>query len=109
MGIGTLKEILSVYQNLSKLVQLQSNTLKTTISGFESLCNENRDRNHYPQHNDDEDRVDLDVLQRYSNCRNVRFIFRENEISVYRLGWSAVLCCAGERTKHADTAAVLVG
>merc|ERR1719361_2608770 len=41
--IGTLKEILSVYQNLSKLVQLQSNTLKTTIIDFENLCNENED------------------------------------------------------------------
>merc|ERR1712048_1035424 len=34
--IGTLREILSVYQNLSKLVQLQSDTLKSTIT---DLCN----------------------------------------------------------------------
>eukprot|EP01084_Bolivina_argentea_P164765 286396_1 len=39
--IETLKEILSVYQNLSKLIQLQSNTLKTTIIDFQSLCHEN--------------------------------------------------------------------
>merc|ERR1712212_852396 len=59
--IGTLKEILSVYQNLSKLVQLQSHTLKTTILDFESLCNETR---HHYQHHEDE--LDMDVLQRYS-------------------------------------------
>jgi len=39
--IETLKEILSVYQNLSKLIQLQSNTLKTTLVDFENLCIDN--------------------------------------------------------------------
>merc|ERR1711972_190050 len=40
--IVTLKEILSVYQNLSRLVQIQSDTLKTTILDFENLCDEKR-------------------------------------------------------------------
>jgi len=68
--IGTLKEILSVYQNLSKLVQLQSHTLSTTILDFESLCNENRTR--YQHRGDDQDRLDMDelALQRFSGGRS---------------------------------------
>eukprot|EP00485_Elphidium_margaritaceum_P003025 CAMPEP_0202706108 /NCGR_PEP_ID=MMETSP1385-20130828/18583_1 /ASSEMBLY_ACC=CAM_ASM_000861 /TAXON_ID=933848 /ORGANISM="Elphidium margaritaceum" /LENGTH=704 /DNA_ID=CAMNT_0049364501 /DNA_START=53 /DNA_END=2167 /DNA_ORIENTATION=- len=38
--VATLKEILCVYQNLSKLIQLQSDALQSTISDFQHLCNE---------------------------------------------------------------------